>query len=241
MRTLVAATALLLGLAGCAGMDWEAVDEALEVAGGSVGEAPLTEGDIAAGLREALVVGTQRAVQRLGRMDGFWQNAGLRIPLPDSLKKAEKVMRQLGQDKAVDEFHLSLNRAAEQAVPEAASIFADAIRGMTLADARGLLEGRDDAATQYFRGRTSAALAARFRPIVTRATNSVGATRKFKDFAGKAGRFVPGLDPATTDLDGYVTERALAGLFTTLAQEEKSIRENPAARTSELLRRVFGR
>lgn len=227
----------LLGLPGCATVDWAAVDQVVQSAGGA---GALTESDIAAGLKEALATGTERSVQRLGRMDGFWQNLALRIPLPDSLKKAEKVMRQLGQDKVVDEFHLSLNRAAEQAVPEAAAIFGDAIRGMTLADARGILEGPDDAATSYFRGRTAEALKAKFRPVVTRATSSVGATRKFKDFASKAGRFVPSLDPAATDLDGYVTDRALAGLFVTLAEEEKKIRDNPAARTSELLKRVFG-
>jgi len=138
----------------------------------------------------------------------------------------------------VDEFHLSLNRAAEAAVPEATAIFGTAIRAMTLADARRILNGPGNAATEYFRGRTLPALTTRFRPIVTKATASVGATRKYKDLAGKVTRYAPGYE--MQDLDGYVTDRALSGLFRTLADEELKIRQDPAARTTELLKKVFG-
>lgn len=218
----------------CTPADMRMVNEVLQ--GASAGG--LSETDIAAGLKEALATGTERSVSRIGKTDGFWKSAALRIPLPDSLTRVEKTLRSLGMNRTVDDFHLSLNRAAEQAVPEAAAIFGSAIREMTLADARQILQGPDNAATTYFRGKTTTALTARFKPIVTKATASAGATRKYKDISSKVGKLVPGFE--TTDLDAYVTDRALAGLFTTLADEEKQIRENPAARTSDLLKKVFG-
>ncbi len=202
--------------------------------------AVLSEPEIAAGLKEALATGAERAIARIGRTDGFWQEPKIRIPLPESLGKAEKMLRRLGQGGKVDEFQLSLNRAAEQAVPEAAGIFGKAIRNLTLADAGRILHGPPDAATVFLRGETANALSASLRPIVSRATDASGVTRRYKDLASKAGRFV-NLDAQSTDLDAYVTERALSGLFTILAEEERKIRENPAARTSELLIRVFGR
>jgi hypothetical protein len=228
---------ILLGLSACAAGDWSFLNGAASQIAGVA--APPTQDELAAGIKEALATGTERAVRRIGRTDGFWQNAALRIPLPDSLKKAGKTMRSLGQGKTVDEFHLSLNRAAEQAVPEAAAIFGAAIRDMSLADAQRILNGPSDAATAYFRSNTSAALTARFRPVVARATAAVGATRRYKELSGKVGRYASGFQ--MQDLDGYITERALAGVFSTLAEEEKKIRTDPAARTTELLRRVFGR
>jgi hypothetical protein len=229
----------LLGLAACTAADLEALNKVVNEAAN--GSGALSESDIAAGLKEALATGTQRAVSRIGHVDGFWKNASLRIPLPGSLKDAAKVLRTFGQGGMVDDFELSLNRAAERAVPEAAGIFGDAIRAMTLADARSILDGGNDAATRYFREKTSAALTARFKPVVGKATDAVGVTRKYKDLAGRAGRLVPGLDLGSLDVDGYVTEHALVGLFSTLGDEEKRIREDPAARSTELLRRVFGR
>lgn len=236
-RTIAAMAGLLL--AGCAGLSPEVntiINDAVLAAGGGVPSA--TEGEIAAGLREALATGTSRAVGKLGVTDGYWANAPLNIPLPENLKKAEKALRALGQGRTVDEFHLSLNRAAEAAAPEALPIFKDAIRGMTLQDARAILEGTPTAATDYFRGRTQGALAARFKPIVMNATSAVGATRKYKELAGKVGKYVSGFE--AQDIDQYVTDRALAGLFRTLADEEMKIRRDPAARSSELLRKVFG-
>ena len=198
----------------------------------------VSEADIAAGLKEALATGTTRAISRLGVTDGFWKNPGVQIPLPEQLQKVEKTLRMLGQGAKVDEFHLSLNRAAEQAVPEAAAIFGNAIRGMTLSDARGILQGGSTAATDFFRARTSAALTAKFAPMVTRATDAVGVTRKYKDLAGKVQKLAPGFE--LQDIDSYVTQRALSGLFTTLGDEEMRIRKDPAARSTELLRKVFG-
>jgi hypothetical protein len=222
-------------LAACAGLPPElqgVLDQASSPAG------VLSESDIAAGLKEALATGTQRAIARIGVTDGFWLNRDINIPLPDQLARAEKTLRALGQGKTVDDFHLSLNRAAEAAVPEAASIFGNAIRSMTLADARSILQGAPTAATEYFRDKTSAALTARFRPIVTRTTAAVGVTKRYKDLAVKVGRLAPGF--ALQDIDAYVTDRALGGLFRTLGDEEMRIRRDPAARTSEILRKVFG-
>lgn len=238
MKSTVLTVLLTAALTGCAGLPPE-LNEALGgMAQQAAGGGNLSETEIAAGLKEALATGTQRAVSRIGTLDGFWQNPRLKIPLPESLVKVEKTLRTFGQGAKVDEFHLSLNRAAEQAVPEAAAIFGNAIRGMTLADARSILSGAPTAATDYFKGKTSAALTAKFMPIVTKATASVGATRKYKDLAGKVGRFATGFQ--LQDIDAYVTERALEGLFTTLGDEEMRIRQDPAARTSELLRKVFG-
>jgi hypothetical protein len=230
-RALIGAATCLL--VSCAGLPPE-----LGSVLGSAGVTPLAESEIAAGLKEALAVGTERAVARVGVRDGFWLNRDVNIPLPESLRKVEKTLRAFGQGAKVDEFHLSLNRAAEAAAPEAAAIFGDAIRAMTLADARKILEGPNDAATEYFRGRTYATLGARFQPIVAKATASVGATKKYKDLSAKVTKVMPGYE--LQDIDAYVTDRALGGLFRTLAAEELKIRQDPAARSTELLKRVFG-
>ena len=239
-RAAIVVTAGLL-LGACANMpsDFQNVLDSVAGGGAPAGGSALGEGDIAAGLKEALSTGTQRAISRIGVMDGFWKNPKLQIPLPENLQRTEKTLRMIGMGDKVDEFHLSLNRAAEKAVPEAATIFGNAIRAMTLADARSILHGGPTAATEYFKDKTSGALTARFKPIVTQATDSVGATKKYKDLAGKVGRYVPSFQGE--DIDGYVTDRALAGLFTTLGEEEQRIRQDPAARTTELLKKVFGR
>lgn len=238
MKRAIACMGLATVLSACANLPPE-LNEVLQGAAGTMaGGQGLAESDIAAGLKEALAVGTQRAVTYVGKTDGYWRNAAIQIALPDQVKKVEKTLRTFGQGSLVDEFHLSLNRAAEKAAPEAAAIFGDAIRGMTLSDARGILNGPNDAATQYFRGKTTGTLTARFRPIVAQATASVGATRKYKDLSAKVSKVASGFQ--LQDLDAYVTERALDGLFHTLADEELKIRQDPAARTTELLKKVFG-
>lgn len=211
--------------------------------------ASLPQSQVAAGLREALARGTTQAIRELGRRDGFWGNPAVRIPLPASLRKAGELARRLGQGAKVDAFQLSLNRAAEKAVPQVADVFGAAIRHMSLEDARRILTGPDDAATRYFRRVAGPELTARIRPIVARATDSVGVTRRYKAFMGSArgaelggllGRFEDGHAAAGGDLDQYVTEQALNGLFSRIAVEEKAIRHDPAARTTRLLRKVFG-
>lgn len=237
IRQALAWLLLMPVLCACNTLNLKSISEAIEGAGRN-GE--LSEAEIAAGLKEALAIGTERSTLRIGRLDGFWKNERLRIPLPDEIRKAEGLLRRLGQGDAVDQFHLSLNRAAETAAPEAVRIFGGAIREMTLADARDILRGPDDAATRYFQVKTSATLRERFLPPVASATNAVGVTRRYKAMLGKAETLVPGLDLSRHDLDTHVTNHALDGLFATLAEEEKRIRENPAARTTELLRTVFG-
>lgn len=211
------------------------------VTGESTGAAgTLSNEDMVAGLKEALGQGTQFAVDQLGRDGGFLDNARVRIPMPKSLAWVEKSLRVLHQDRLADEFVASMNHAAERAVPEAASIFGDAIRQMSLEDARGILSGPDDAATQYFRRTTSAALTRKLRPIVEQATARAGVTASYKNMMSKAGGLTSLLSQDATDLDGYVTDKTLDGLFLMVAEEEKRIRENPLARSSELLRKVFG-
>ena len=194
----------------------------------------------AAGLKEALAVGTERAVASLGRADGYFGNAAVKILMPSGLQKVAEVARMAGYQKQVDEFILSMNRAAEAAAPLAASIFGDAIRAMTFDDVRGILSGGDTAATDFFRAKTSDKLYAAFKPVVSKKVDEVGATKAYKAMIGQYDA-VPMVSKKSLDLDHYVTEKALAGLFLMLGQEEKAIRTNPAARTTDLLKSVFGK
>ena len=218
--------------------------------------ANLPASDIAAGLKEALAKSTTAAISSLGRNGGYWNNAAVRIPLPGKLEQAASLARELGQGAKVDAFEQSMNRAAEQAVPQVAGIFGDAIRKMTLNDARGILTGGDHAATDYFRRVAGAALTARIEPIVAKATDSVGVTQKYKALTSSGGGALGGAlgslgalgggkhadnGSRTLNLDDYVTAKTLDGLFTTIGAQEQSIRQNPAARTTSLLKKVFGR
>ena len=212
----------------------------------------LPNSDIAAGLKEALAKGTTNAINNLGRDGGFWNNAKVRIPLPGKLAQAGRLARQMGQGAKVDAFQQSMNRAAEKAVPQVAQIFGDAIRRMTLNDARGILTGGEHAATDYFRRVAGEALTARIHPIVVKATDSVGVTQKYKSFtSGSSGGELGGMlskfgggkshnGGSPLDLDDYVTQKTIDGLFTEIGAEEQSIRTNPGARTTDLLKKVFG-
>lgn len=201
---------------------------------------PLSEEEIGRGLKEALSVGTRRAIAQLGREGGYLDNARVRIPLPDNLAYVERTLRALGQGKLVDEFTTTLNRAAERAVPEAASIFADALGQMTLQDARGILSGPDDVATLFFRRSGEAKLLERFQPIVQEATDKAGVTANYKRLMLQMDPFAQYLGKDAGDLDGYITRRALDGLFLMVAEEERRIRTDPLARGTELLKKVFG-
>ena len=200
----------------------------------------LSQDEIARGLKEALAKGARQAIAELGKDGGYLNNAKVKIPIPERLQGMERTARALGQGRVVDEFVASLNHAAEQAVPEAAAIVGDAITQMTLEDARAILKGPDDAATQYFRKVGEARLSERFRPIVTAATDKAGVTAAYKRLARQAGPLAQMFGMQADDLDGYVTSKALDGLFLMIAAEEKRIRENPVARTTDLLKRVFG-
>ena len=201
----------------------------------------ISNNDIGRGLKEALSKGVRSAVDSLGRQDGFLGNARVRIPLPRSLQKAERGLRMAGQGRAVDEFVTSMNRAAEKAVPVAVDVFVDAISQMTFDDARQILfSGQDDAATQFFRRTSEEDLRRRFRPIVEDLTESVGVTQKYKSMIGKYGFAASLLGQEATDIDGYVTQKALDGLFLLVADEERRIRRDPIGRSTDLLRKVFG-
>lgn len=218
--------------------------------GGAASVAELTQEQAVAGLREALAKGVQTSITHLGRADGFLKDVAVRIPVPESLEKVEKGLRAAGQGPLVDEFLVTMNRAAEKAVPQAAEVLADSIRSMTLADAKAILSSTNTAATEYFRRTSETNLHARFLPIVKEATDAVGVTAAYKKMTGKMnlgglgglGNFGGALmkNNEALDVDGYVTRKALDGLFVKIADQEKVIRENPAARTTELLQKVFG-
>jgi hypothetical protein len=223
----------LASLAGCAGMEGVDLDGVLG------GEAPLDEETVARGLKQALTVGTGRAAGQVGSRDGYLGDETLRILLPSELRDVASTLRRVGLGGKVDELEVAMNRAAEQAAGEATDVFADAIADLTIADAWSILRGHDTAATEYFRGRTSAALTARYRPIVETRLREVGG---YDDYAALVARLesLPFVEPPELDLVGHVTEHALEGLFTVLAVEERKIREDPVARTTRLLQRVFG-
>ncbi len=206
---------------------------------GSTSATSLATDEIVAGLKEALAKGAESAVSSLGRADGFLGNQAVRIPLPDKLAGVGSTLRTFGQGSYVDAFEVSMNRAAEAAVPEAGAILAEAIRKLTVEDARAILDGPDDAATTYFREVGQERLTERMLPIVEDATSSVGATSAYKDLIARAGP-AAGLLGDSLDVDRYVTGKALDGLFAVIAREERRIRENPVARSSDLLKKVFG-
>lgn len=198
----------------------------------------LSNADIGAGLKEALAKGTRSAVNQLGRSDGFWSDARFRIPLPGALAQADALLRGVGAGPKLDELHLAMNRAAENAVPVAADVFAEAVRKLTLNDVRGILGGAPDAATQFFKRTTSSTLAAKFKPIVAGITAKAGLVQQYNAVLSSAGPLAASL--GAPDVNSYVTQKALDGLFLRVADEEKDIRQNPAARSSALLKKVFG-
>jgi len=202
------------------------------------GPVTLTETDIVAGLKEALNVGTNNAVGFLGKTDGFLKNPLFKIPFPEDVKNVETKLRDLGMDQLVDNFITSMNRGAEQAVSKAAPIFLDAITSMTFEDAKNILKGEDNAATEYFRGKTSGALFNLFKPIIQTALDNVNATKYWTDITTVYNR-IPLVTPVETDLAKYVTDKAMGALFTKIADEEKKIRTDPVARVSDILKKVF--
>ena len=239
IRVLLAALALL-PLAAGAGSAQDILGAIKQYGSQSGAAGALSQSEIVTGLRQALAQGTTRAINTLGQADGYWSNAQVRVPLPENLARAEKTLRKLGGGARVDQFHQTLNRAAEQAVPQVADIFGNAVRAMTIEDVRAVLNGSPDAATQFFRRTTGDSIRARFLPLVQAATAKVGVTQQYKSLAGKYGTLLSMAGYQPVELDGYVTQKAMDGLFTVVAQEEARIRADPAARGSEILRRVFG-
>lgn len=199
----------------------------------------LTNRDASGGLKEALTQGAGKAVAALGRSDGFLGNPKVKIPLPESLQQVESMMRTFGLGKHADELVTTMNRAAEAAVPEAKALLVNSVRQMSVQDAKGILTGGDDSATQYFRRTTAGPLTEKFRPIVKKAMQKVKLAEKYDRFAGKAAQF--GLiSEADAQLDNYVTQKALDGLYLMIAEEEKAIRKDPVSAAGSLARKVFG-
>ena len=203
------------------------------------GEKGLSQEEIVNGLNQALEVGTGNAVSTVSQTDGYLNNPAIRIPLPENVKKVEKLLRASGFGSQIDEFELSMNRAAERAAPEAKTIFFDAIKQMSFTDARQILDGPDDAATQYFQDKTTDRLQAMFKPITHRAMSEVGVTNYYQSIDNKIKTIPFAADQMNFDLDQYVTDKALNGLFLMLGAEEKKIRQDPAARVTDLLKKVF--
>jgi hypothetical protein len=239
---LILAAGLTLALPAHA-IDW---NEMLRGVLGKPAEQPAASGvdalsnaDINAGLKEALTRGADAAVAQLGQKDGFFGNAALKIPLPPSLQKAEKTMRMFGMGQQADELVLSMNRAAEAAVPEARTLLVDAVRAMTLEDAKGILTGGQTSATEFFRNKTEATLTERFGPIVKATTDRVGLAQQYNQYAGAAAQFNL-IDKKQASVEQYVTQQALDRLYTVIGEKEAAIRANPMQAGSELLKKVFG-
>lgn len=239
-RALAAAIALVMSLGASAQMP--KLDDIMKGVGSRPGAKAGAADDrtTGAGIKEALAVSTERAVKDLSRVDGYFANEAVKIVMPQNIRRVADVARMAGFQKEVDEFVLSMNRAAEAAAPLAARYFADAIRAMTLEDVRGILTGGDTAATEFFRRKTQDQLYASFKPVVSQKVGEVGATRAYKDLMGRY-ESMPLVSRQSLDLDDFVTTKALDGLFLMVAEEEKKIRANPAARTTDLLKTVFGR
>jgi len=230
MKTFPGAFLFFLSLSACAG------SPVGQAARDTVAADPEAQ---AQAVRQALSQSVDMAVNRLGRADGYWGNPQLRIPLPEPLRRAEKTLRRYGLERYAEEFSESLNRAAEAAVPAAKPVLLAAIREMSLGDAAGIVRGDNDAATHYFRMHADAALRERLQPIVAEATARADVTAAYKRLMKKAVFLEKAVEPGQLDLDAYVTRAALDGLYLLMAEEERRIRRNPLARTTDLLKKVF--
>jgi hypothetical protein len=201
--------------------------------------ADLSQSDASGGLKDALTQGAQIAVKQLGRPGGFSNNDEVRIELPGKLGKAAQTMKMMGMGEQVEELEASMNQAAEAAVPQAQAILVDAVKKMTVSDAKAILAGGDDSATQYLNQSSREQIRARFLPIVKQATDKVGLAQQYNAFAGQAAAFGV-VDAKSANVESYVTEQALDGLFKMIAEQEASIRQNPAGAATSLAKKVFG-
>jgi hypothetical protein len=215
------------------------LDRLFKTLGGGEKGSGLSDVKIGSGLKEALQIGTENAVSFTGKKDGYFMNQAIKILMPEKLRTFEKGLRAVGYGPQVDEFVLSMNRSAEKAAPFAKQIFWDAIRAMTFEDVKKILSGNDTAATDYFKGKTTSNLTDVFKPIVSNAMNEVGVTRQYKELVGRY-ESIPFVKKESYDLDQYVVTKALDGLFHMVGEEEAKIRKNPTARTTDLLKEVFG-
>jgi len=229
------------GLKGLVKKATNAVDSSKNISKiipGKSKDSAVTTADVISGLKAALETGTNNSVKKLSASDGFFKDAAIKILMPDEAKKVESTLRKFGMGKQVDEAILSMNRAAEDAAKDAAPIFVNAIKQMSIQDAWGILKGGDSSATRYLRQKTNTALTEAFRPVIEKSLEKVNATKYWNTVFTNYNRFSK--DKVNTDLSAYVTEKALYGIFLQVAQEEMKIRKDPVARTSDILKKVFG-
>jgi hypothetical protein len=236
MKKILILSALILGACTSAQIN-QTIGEVNKTLGSS-GQ-PLTTAEVADGLKEALIKGISTGSDLASQLDGYFKNPQIKIPFPPDVKKVEDKLRQIGLDKEVDKFILTLNRGAEDAAKEAKPIFITAIRSMTIQDAWGILKGEKDAATQYLKRTTSAQLKEKFKPVIQNSLDKVSATKYYSDIVNRY-NMIPFVEKVNPDLNEYATDRAIEGLFVLIAKEEQNIRDNPVARTTEILKRVFG-
>jgi len=195
---------------------------------------------VVSGLKEALSIGTGKAVKNVSQPDGYFANEMIKILMPEKIQKVADVLKKVGFQKEVDDFVLSMNRAAEKAAPQATKFFVDAIKEMTFEDAEKILHGGETAATEFFKAKTHDNIYGTFKPVISSSMNEAGATKAYKTMIGKY-ETIPFMKAESLDLDHYVTNKALDGLFYLVGQEEKKIRTDPAARVTDLLKTVFGK
>lgn len=235
MKKIILALTIILGACTSAQINQTMGDVNKTLGGGG---ASLTTAEVAEGLKEALIKGISNGSDLVSQVDGYLKNPEIKIPFPPDVKRVEDKLRQIGLGSEVDKFIMTLNHGAEDAAKEAKPIFITAIKSMTVQDAWGILKGQNDAATQYLKRTTSAQLKEKFKPVIQNSLNKVNATKYYRDIITRYNQ-IPLVTKANPDLDDYATDRAIEGLFLMIAKEEKNIRANPGARTTELLKRVF--
>ncbi len=250
MRKLIAASVLAVLITNANALDFGTLKDAIKSSGDSNsatasttnaagGVNSLSNTEASGGLKEALTQGIGKAVASLGAVDGFFGNKNVKIPLPKSLQKIQKGMKLVGMGKQSDELVLKMNRAAEAAVPEAKTLLVDSVKKMSLADAKSILTGPQDAATQYFKKTTSAQMGEKFLPIVTKATENVKLADSYNKYAEMGSKFGV-VKKEDANINQYVTKKALDGVYYMVAQEEAAIRKDPLGQASSLLKKVFG-
>jgi hypothetical protein len=235
MKKLIIGISLMLGACTTAQIN-QTLSDASKMIGG---DKPLTTAEVGEGLKEALIKGISNGSDLASQVDGYFKNPTIKIPFPPDVKKVEDRLRQIGLGGEVDKFVMTLNRGAEDAAKEAKPIFIAAIKQMTIDDAWAILKGEPDAATQYLKRTTSGELKNKFMPVIKNSLDKVSATKYYGDIVNKYNS-IPLVQKVNPDLNDYATDMAIQGLFTMIANEEKNIRQDPIARTTELLKRVFG-
>ena len=238
MKNLFFIIAIVLLLPSCSSGQFDLGKIGKDINNG-INHKSLSNQDVIDGLKQSLTIGSQNASGSASKTDGYFKHPVIKIPFPPQAEKMEKELRSLGMDKQVNEFVMTMNRAAEEAAKQAAPIFVDAVKGMTITDGMNILKGKDTAATSYLRQKTSFSLHDKFKPVILTATQKVEVTKYWNPLITTYNK-IPFVDHLNPDLEEYITQSALSGLFYLVSQEEVKIRKDPAARVTDLLKKVFG-